>query len=423
MNQTISTRNKKIVQFYQNNPSLNFEQMNLIFIDILEKLGTNFQQTKNDNTNSLLKEICSSVQSLQKDQLSLQENHKSLLNQYLLQTHQTIQKNNQTIKDQTALVISEQMPQLRNNLKEDIHNQNQKPTIQIQQILLNHQEKISSILDSKVSSRENENNSKIWAILQEQQDSFKEIKQFLDKQKICNSSITGKEGENRLERVLNESFPQATIHNTTGNSESADFILQRENHSVQNILIENKEYSSNVPIREVKKFIRDVECKKMHGIFFSQTSGISSKKNFELNLHASNIILFIHNCNYNPYIIQTSVQIIDSISEKIDFEKLKEISINQDELSSIQSEFMNFITQRNSLIELTKKFSRETLQTLDSMEIPTLSKILSVHYSNIGQDQSLVCNTCGLIFKNKRSLGSHKKGCKGKNESVIQINS
>ena len=105
------------------------------------------------------------------------------------------------------------------------------------------------------------------------------------------------------------------------------------------------------------------------------------------------------------------------------FEKLKEISINQDELSSIQSEFMNFITQRNSLVELTKKFSRETLQTLDSMEIPTLSKILSVHYSNIGQDQSLVCNTCGLIFKNKRSLGSHKKGCKGKNESVIQINS
>ena len=103
-----------------------------------------------------------------------------------------------------------------------------------------------------------------------------ELSEFLGKYK--NSSYKGQFGENQLETVLNQLFPSAEVINSTGIKASCDFRINRTNQPT--ILVETKNYDRNVTLDEVKKFIRDIEEQKCHGIFLSQHSGITSKQNF-----------------------------------------------------------------------------------------------------------------------------------------------
>ena len=62
----ISTNNKRIYEFYKNNPSIEFDTMNLIMIDFIEKLNMDLNKTISNTING---EILSSVKEL-KEQLT-----------------------------------------------------------------------------------------------------------------------------------------------------------------------------------------------------------------------------------------------------------------------------------------------------------------------------------------------------------------
>jgi len=54
--------NTKILDFYSQNPSINFEAVNLIFVELLEKLINNMSNTLNENLSiDMLKEISANV--------------------------------------------------------------------------------------------------------------------------------------------------------------------------------------------------------------------------------------------------------------------------------------------------------------------------------------------------------------------------
>ena len=79
-----------------------------------------------------------------------------------------------------------------------------------------------------------------------------ELKNFLEKQK--NSTLKGKESEEKLEPCLVNAFPNALIVNKSGEAKACDYLLERQNKC--KILFENKDYRNNVPNEEIKKFIR-----------------------------------------------------------------------------------------------------------------------------------------------------------------------
>ena len=68
---------------------------------------------------------------------------------------------------------------------------------------------------------------------------------------------------------------------------------------------------------EVKKFIRDIEQQKCHGVFLSQNSGITSKQHFQIDMIGKNIAIYIHNVHYDSTLIKSAVDIIDNLHEKI----------------------------------------------------------------------------------------------------------
>jgi len=456
----LSTSNKKVVAFYASNPGLDFDKMNLLLVDILSKIGGELSQSLDQNASTeLLREILCKVdkmestsslsaQTIQSIQSALASQKESYLtdirstieNQYLTHHEKTQamqDKTNEYIVDKTSILLSDMLPKSHSVVREsivrdlsafykDVKSDTSKLLQQkegdqsfraVQEIIdtkfTDFNERMSQSLYTHIA----QSNQTVLSRIQEQQSAFQEVQQFLEKQKYCNSSTTGKMGEDRLEQILNQCFPSATITNTTGSSKRGDFLIQRDSCSNAKIMVENKEYNTNVPAKEVNKFIRDIEFTKCHGIFLSQNTGIANKKNFEINFHGDHLLLFLHNVGYDPDLIRTAVQIIDIVTEKIDVSDIDGQQISKEDLSIIQSEFLNFTQQKLSIIELSRKHHKDLIMSLESMEFPALSKILAANYSNIECNEH-ICTECNLHFKSKRALGSHRKGCKGRVEIV-----
>ena len=131
--------NKKILQFYEQNPHLDIEAINLIFIDLFEKLFTDMNQTMNQTINS---QILSSVHELQQNIHSMQQDMSLKLieskKEHLQDIQQTIQNNmhqtkdtftslmsqtSEKIIDKTNLLFSELFPKYNESTQIELRNQ------------------------------------------------------------------------------------------------------------------------------------------------------------------------------------------------------------------------------------------------------------------------------------------------------------
>lgn len=465
----LSTKNDKLLAFYKTNKHLDFEKMNLIFIDLIEKLNKDLMHTaENSLSNELLKTIFSKVDKIETTQNNMNQNISTILNSVSsIHTIFSEQKNTyiQEIRNSLESIIDNK--QLSYNEKiQHILEKNQTATVEKTKILLSdifsssnedlfnkiiiniskHFEnlnsvtsqllkdtsqenifaKISQIVETKHSSLCNmidknihtfitSNNSSILSEIQNQYQTFSDMNDFLNKQRYCNSSTIGKIGENRLEIILNECFPAENIINTSGVGKCGDFILERKSHQNKKIIFENKEYTTNVPEVEVKKFICDA------GIFLSQNTGIANKKHFEINFHSNYILIYLHNVNYNSDLIASAVQIIDMITQKIDLVNIDTEKISKDTLEDIQKDFMIFLKQKTRLIDMSKKYHKEIQHMIEEIDLPSIAKFLSVNFSNT-ELLNYTCEYCNRCFKNKRALAAHYKGCaKKKNGKNIKI--
>jgi hypothetical protein len=255
-----------------------------------------------------------------------------------------------------------------------------------------------------------------------------ELSEFLGKYK--NSSYKGQFGENQLETVLNQLFPSSEILNTTGIKASCDFRVNRPD--LPTILVETKNYDRNVTLDEVKKFIRDIEEQKCHGIFLSQHSGITSKQNFQIDIKGTNVLVYVHNVDYCPQTIKIATDIIDSLSYKLAEleEGVDEIYIPKEIIEEINKEYSRFIERKSSIIDILKDFHKKITNEVDEIKFPCLSKYLVSKCGSIlnNEHETIVCNICNKFeATNNRSLGAHQKGCKkkhtnSKTDSNIVVN-
>lgn len=469
----LTTNNQKILAFYNANKHLDFEQINLLFIELIEKLNKDIiKSAETSLSNELLKDIFQKVDKIEHTQNNLNENISVILNSISnIHTLLSEQKSSYIQEIRTTMDTILENKQMSNNEKiQTILDKNQTRTIEKTKLLLSesfshcneelynkiiiniqkHFESLNSATSKLLEQKSHENifdrlqdiveskhsvlcesidknihtfitssNSSILSEMQNQYQTFYDMNEFLKKQKYCNSSTTGKIGEDRLEIILNECFPSHNIINTSSLGKSGDFILERQPHQNKKIIFENKEYSTNVPDVEVKKFIRDIEYTKCHGIFLSQTTGIANKKHFEINFHNNFVLVYLHNVNYDKDLIYSAVQIIDMITSKIDLTNIDTEKISKDVLSNIQKDFMLFLKQKTRLLEMSKKYHKEIQFMIDEINLPSISKFLSKNFSNT-ELLNHTCEHCGKSFRNKRALASHYKGCikkKEKNEN------
>lgn len=453
--------NKKIMDFYDANESLDFQTMNLIFIDILQQIKSGLNSTINSTINSqILSEISDIRENINNINnsfyIKLQENKKDTIEEYknilynnLSQNNEKlgnlIQQNTTHLLDKTTILLNDVLPKSNENqfnfFKESISNFQKTISEDSEKILqsINKEEQLNNFLNNFenkynqliqpfctiVNASEERLHKEISYVKNSQlpESLMNNLTDFFNKYK--NSSYKGQLGEMQLETVLNQIFPSAEVLNTTSIKASCDFKVNRIDK--ETILFETKDYDRNVTLDEVKKFIRDIEIQKTHGVFLSQHSGITSKQNFQIDMIGKNIVIYIHNVNYEPTIIKMTVDIIDNLNEKLlllDDNENNDFTISDENLQEINKEYANFIQQKLKLIDIIKDFNKNISYQIENIKFPCLSKLITQKCGSIlnNENTEIICNICNKFSAtNNKSLAAHQRACKKnfKQDSIV----
>ena len=460
---------KKVIKFYEENPHLDINAMNEIFVDVMVNLTTNVTNKLDSSQNAnLIKSLSDKFQAftttietkyteqsktINDMQEKLTDMSKELYNTISVMIRQqldtiqnslreTIKSNNGDSEKNILHVFSQQndnfikrmesivnQTDLRANLSSEIGRVNdyiREETSRIiksfetndsEQIVLKVKDLVSnkySELDTSIKSRletylstENNSYTQLLTKLEPLSSSAEVVSQYFLKQ--SGSNTKGKVGEAQFEIVLSEAFPTASITNTAGKTACGDFIIEREAKS--KILIDTKDYNTVVPVKEVEKMIRDIETNKCNGILVSQYSGIAQKEHFEINIHNNNIIIFIHDCNYNKNTIITAVNIIDHLEPIITNTETKSETIPADLLLEFNHEYQSLVSQKTNYMNMIKKQRKEADAEFNKIDLPKLTEFLNSKFANTGK-AAFKCEICGWVGKNKMSLAAHQRKCK-----------
>ena len=460
----LTVTNKRIIEFYNNNPNLEFETMNIMLIDILDKLLKTMDTTTLNNTIAsqiltTMHELKTSVSNVNNHVSSFQTTMSAEFVMRLNEMRRDYMEGVRTIisahsTDNVYPFISTQMNQLVDTMRKSVVDtcpqiqetvkcvcesmlvdvkkmgENTLDVNVLDAFVERNNVKFSELLNtsittnnSNIASSENRITTKLTSIHDAsvsagnvQTDLKNGVADLLHK--MNNSSVKGKLSENILSNIVHTLYPTAEIDSVGAQKETGDIILKRNDKP--NILVENKNYGKNVGQEEVKKFIRDVEIQDCCGLFLSQNFGIANKCNYEINLHNDNVLVYVHDVNNDPEKIKIAIDIIDHFKAKID--ELRSMGdgdteidqIPKDTLTEINREYQQFVINKLTHVRCIKEMSQKLLKQTDELKFPTLDLYLSTRYAF--SSSKFICEYCGFPGKNQPAISAHQRSCKKKRE-------
>jgi hypothetical protein len=231
----------------------------------------------------------------------------------------------------------------------------------------------------------------------------------------------GNVSENVIYNILLNLYPCAQV-DYVGNEqkETGDIMLVRTNKPT--ILIENKDHDScNVPKIDVEKFIRDCDIQKCCGIMFAQNRGIANKCNYELQINDGNVLLYVHNVNYDPDKIKTAIDIVENFKLKYDEMNIDDegFTIDKNILDDINKEFNLYTSQKHSLLKMVKDFNDKMNDSINALKLPNLEIYLGKHYAIASSQNKNVCVHCNKYIQ--KSMAQHLRHCVKPTQSVSPI--
>ena len=449
VNTSLTCNSAKVWAFYHEHPEIDFEKMNIMFTDIIASI---MQTTNPVNNSNITSQIMNGIANIQAQLTNQQTEYGKLLFLKLTEFKKDyiddlkmilssniadkiaplIKESNGSILDKTQLLLSEIVPknnealsrQINDNIRsfcstitEEISKTSKTDGEPLSQSSLdgfikNIDTKFSNVIDSTrkmVDSSKDASMSHFSSISTSQLALQSEVKDFL--KRMENSSSKGKISENIVLNILRGLFPSAEVEYVGSQKESGDIMIHRKDR--QRILVENKCYESRqVTSDQVKKFIHDVDIQNCSGLFLSQEGGIVNKENFEINIHNRNVLLYIHNVNYDPEIIKIAIDIIDSFKAKLDEINLTDdYPISKDTLEEINKEYQLFVEQKLNQLKMVKEFSQKMIKNIEDLQLPCLEKMLSSRFGYITSGK-FICEKCNnFIGKNLLALSVHKRTC------------
>ena len=464
----ITITDEVIISYYRENTNIDIVTMNHIFIDILKSLSSNLSTTINSTINSKILSIVSDIDkniSLMKSDILLKlhetkkeyvDDLKNILNSNSLTNNEKInsfiEKSNELFLSKMTIMLNEIIPknqessylqiesciktvlyavtQDTNKLLEiisKINTTNNNDTLiknfidnidtHLTQMFVTIQQPIfNSIQSSEERTNTNIQQIKENNILQQniQEALRNEMHVFLNRYKN-NSQFKGDVAETELQHMILSIMPSDEIIRVNSDPSTCDIKVNRKDTSKPNILFESKNYKSPANTQEVKKFERDLQIQKMHGIFISQESPITFKDNFQIDIINGHIHVYIPNCNYEIEKIKIALDIIDNLSLRlndISKEQNDDYSINKEVIDEITEEYRLFGIQKMQMLETIKLVNKQLVDRLEEIQLPKIKKFL-MNLGTIENDNDFKCNYCNSWSgKNKASLAAHIRNCK-----------
>lgn len=477
----LKINNKNVFDFYKKH-NLDFEKMNLIFINILENImveldpsfNSNFAQKLIDKFNFLdnkIDNIEKSVNDCKKEltntfsfklsefrkeymddvKMILTNNNLEFITPLLDKTNETLLLKTSTLlketnKDFLSTDMNSHFEKFNKSIIEETNNllksSLDKNTIDnflsnVNQSLNQTQNVLSNIVmssETRIDNRLNETDKKIIEMkdisssnISNQQQLQTSIMEIL--KKFGKGSGKGNISEHIIYNILLSQYGVGSQIDLVGSEidGTCDIIFQRKNKP--KILIENKSHDTrNVPKTDIDKFIRDCETNGCSGIMLSQHRGIVNKENFEINVNGSNVLLYVQEVNYDLNTINLAIEITEQFKEKLDeiYKDTSDYTIERNVLDLIKKEYTNFITQKTSIIKIIKEFSEKLNNSVNEMKFTELEKYLipKSAFSSIQNNSDNICKYCNTLVK--KSMKQHYRYCSSyinnKNNNITSNN-
>ena len=349
----------EIIKFYEQESNKSLIQDALIHgfkIVNSSTYGLNFENSNQDSTkriellsnqNSLLSQqiddLKSEIQNLQtKQNLQIQENSQKLLSQF----------NQQKIE-------LEDFYSKRETEKRTLFEQQKQSEFE------SYKTQISELHQQILQVKDNERNH--------YEPRIQELQMRLDERTsiYSNSSKRGAEGENDIQTILNSLFPNAIVQDTHSQSRSGD--MRIELNGIQ-ILYENKNFTSNVPKRDIDKFIRDVQESDVHcGIMCSENTGIANRNDLDIEILERKPMIYLHNTKDNVDKIRVAVLILVNILQnnlELDtsmIQKIKDLVKETEEINKIYNSTkknINLMNESNEKLAIHTKNIKYRLEEI-----------------------------------------------------------
>ena len=410
--------NPKVVAYYKRNPHLDFDALNAVLVDLLEKVGDDMGRLVQTNIKEELHDLRQEVADLKANMpVKLAEANGAFL---------------ETVKMLLSIDSSEQVEKVGALLARQVESFGDRLQILFPKFsedgsrrLGEHvavlQRTLQLDLKEALGDQRNlphflENFERRLATLQQPLQSLLDktakedklhgdLSDFLQKY-AASPQLKGRHSEDQLSALLCDLYPTAEVRNTTGLTAHGDFLLVREGKS--KILFENKNYQRNVESSEVDKFIRDAAQQKRHAVMLSQFTGIASKPNFFIEVNDGCVLIYLHNVRYNPDLVRLAVDVIDNLALKLEDESAEGVNLSKETLEQINAELQQFAKKKETMASMIKDQQRSLLAQLDDIHLPGLFKLMG-QLNTTPQTQAYVCPVCSQAFAAKRGLSVHKR--------------
>lgn len=345
-----------------------------------------------------------------------------LINELLPKNNEMISKDiNNNFKLLQSTILSETTKLLSSSLNkkniEDFMNSIQNTLTQTNNTLTNIVSNTETRIDTKMSNNE-KNLTEMSQLLKESFSSQKTIHTGITEilKKFEKGAGKGVISEQITYNILLSLYPTAYIEYVGDQKETGDIVFMRP--SKTRIIIENKDHDTrNVPKPEVDKFIRDCEIQNCCGIMLAQHRGITNKHNFELQINGNNVLLYVHEVNFDVDKIKTAIEIVEEFKEKLDELNVKDTSVTIDKyiLDEVNTEFKAYINQKTYLLKMLKDFNDKMTMSLSEIKMPSLEKLLYSKFAySTNKNNANICKYCEKTIP--KSMLQHHRYCIAKKE-------
>jgi FtsZ-binding cell division protein ZapB len=155
---------------------------------------------------------------------------------------------------------------------------------------------------------------------------------------------------------------------------------------------------------------------------FAQKKGIANKKNYEIQIDNGNVLMYVHEVKFSPDKIKTAIEIVENLKMRVDelHNDSEEFTITKEVLDSMNRDFTNYVTQKNTMITLLKDYSEKATLVINELKLPSIDAYLSTYYassSNVHANDK-TCGFCGKTVL--KSLAQHYRYCSKKRDDFPQ---
>jgi len=218
-----------------------------------------------------------------------------------------------------------------------------------------------------------------------------------------NSAKKGQVAETVLFNVLTDAFSDTEIVDTSHIANSGDIQMIKDEKPV--ILIDSKNFGSKtVPKRDLDKFYTDIQQNNCSGILCNSFGGIANKQHFEIDIVDKNIIVFIHNHQFDSGVFRLATNIIYNMHQELRDKQTDSIILDQRLYQNIKIEYNYYIQTFRHHLDIIKS----NVNSLSQLSFTLLDNFFKRKATNV-ELKEYSCHICSAQLSTEKILKTHLK--------------